>query len=163
LLDNFEKQYNFFDWVIGIFCFCLAFGICWSRISLGSHSWDQVLIGALIGILSIIMINFEFIDKFLINSFKSGRLILWTIIMSVCHFAYSIIMNFVNEPRIRDNTAFINRVECPNCIAKILKEQATNHAQVMILLGITLGISMNYSYTPDKISEEIRKELVSQS
>jgi hypothetical protein len=40
ILSEIEHSHSFPDVIIGLLCTALALGICWSRISLGSHSWN---------------------------------------------------------------------------------------------------------------------------
>ena len=110
--------------MVGSICLILALGICWSRISLGSHSWDQVLIGFLLGLLAIIWIDFEWIENFIVKNIRSNSLLILTVILTLGHLAYSLGTFFLNKSRIESSTNLLDRPECPNCIPKILVSQA---------------------------------------
>lgn len=58
---------NLLDFLFGFFCLIVALGICFSRISLGSHSWDQVVIGMLLGLLTILWIDYDWIENLVLT------------------------------------------------------------------------------------------------
>lgn len=151
-LAEIEYDHGFADVIVGLLCTSLALAICWSRISLGSHSWNQVVIGSSIGLLSIILINYQFLETCIVDQLKKRYLIIITTILTLLYFSYNIVSFFINETRLKNSTEFIQRTECPDCLAKILLAQGQNHSQVMLLFGFTIGLAMNYRYSSEHIS-----------
>lgn len=151
-LSQKESSYGLWDYIVGVFCSLLALGICWSRISLGSHSWNQVMIGAGIGLLAVICLNFTFLDRVIVNLVKRQYLLPISVIMTLLHFSYSIISFFFNEPRLKNSHHFLNRPECPHCLDKILLRQGQNHAQAMLLFGFSVGLALNYRFSSSNLT-----------
>ena len=122
------KKLNILNSFFAFFCLILALGICWSRISLGSHSWEQVVLGALYGLLAIAWIDFQWLEKFIVATIRSNSLLILTWVITVGHVAYSIGTFFLSKSRLESFSNIIARPECPNCTEKILVSQGQNHS-----------------------------------
>ena len=90
---------------------------------MGSHSWDQVVIGALYGLLAIVWIDFEWLEKFIVANIRSNSLLVLTYVLTLGHVAYSIGTFYLSKSRLEGSSTLIARPECPNCLEKILVSQ----------------------------------------
>ena len=105
-----------------------------------------MVLGALYGLLTIVWIDFEWLENVLVANIRSNTLLILTYVLAVGHFAYSIGTFYLSRSRLEGSTTLIARPECPNCLEKIMVSQGQNHSQVMILFAFTIGIILNFKY-----------------
>jgi len=130
---------------LGIACSCCAVLICISRIALGAHSWNQVIIGGLIGLTTAFFITDDFVD-YLFDKGQNSMLLIWAAIGTSALVLFGIVFLTLFS----DSLSIFNRNwdKCPECNKNFFDSTFLHVAGGTILPGIFLGLHYSLRYQP---------------
>lgn len=154
IVEFIKKEKSCLKISLGIFCFLMAFGIGLSRIILGSHSYNQVIVGVTLGVLWILIFSQEtfhfFVKEKILKKKVGGLMALGYFLLTgiICLITYA-----TNKGKKRNRSFWIERDECPDCLDKLVYKQMDNNTHFLLTFGILIGFVLNYKFFGEKKSE----------
>ena len=135
--------------IFGLIFSSLVLTICASRIVLGSHTYMEVLIGALISLASKHLLSFKRFKQILANALPYK--LAFSISLSLVLLIFTIGMLFINQIyRSEPKWIYLNR--CPECLNSFVKGQTKNLGTVFFTIVFLGGISTRTSSTNPKLN-----------
>ena len=107
--------------VIGVFCAVMAALVAFSRITLGVHSYPQILIGGAIAVLSSLLFTFEIFKKIMLKLLPYRRIA--ACIFGGCISLFSVVMLFINHYAREKPEYWKFFDKCPKCKNSFVKGQ----------------------------------------
>ena len=142
--------------LLGILCGFVALVICWSRMGLALHFWNQITIGFLNSVIVFTLVSFKRFKKFIEENLKTrNSLTKMALIYTAIIMVLSWVLYFTNKDQKRVKSTWLNNRSCPNCFEKMINSQMTNLPIAFMTSGFYLGICLNFNKTLK--SEEIKK------
>lgn len=130
-----------------------------SRIALGLHSWNQVLVGILVSIIVILILDrdsfYSFLDK---TTEKKKTLLIGSIIFMIIEFILAFAFFFINKGTTRYKEDRWHEVaECEDCFLKFMSDQMEGMAHSFMTAGFFFGYALNVRYNVEgvKIKEKL--------
>ena len=131
-------------------CVVLAACVAMSRITLGAHSWNQVFIGVVMGILTVIALPFKNFEKYMLIGMRDRLVVKFGALYTVLTVIFSLIFYYTNKGLDRHGDEWRDVPECPGCQKDIISNQMKNSAQMLILGGLYIGVGLNYRLANSK-------------
>ena len=122
--------------VLKVFCILLSCGIIWSRIALGAHSVDQLFIGSMISINTILWYDKKMFLKF--YDYLEHKSVSFSVLSSIIIFSMGVGFCFLNH-EYREDYEFLKYYnKCTICRGTMVVSQSLNVAICQIVPGALL-------------------------